>query len=475
MSWSTYWRALTQVQRIGLVAGAAIIIAAMLGLALWVLHDPYVSLAGNLSGERFTELAQALERARIPYRVGDNSDALEVPRSQLAHARVAAAGDAVSVAPSVGLEIFNEADFSANDFAQRINYQRALQGELTRTIQTVEGVRSARVHVVLADEGLFKRDTGKASAAVTLAMQPGKVLTRAQVRGIQRLVAASIPQIRIDDVVVLDDSGLGLSRAGADGDGDLSSAQLDAKRQADQYFEQKLTRLLQEIVPQSIVSVSVDTTLDHKQVKVTSEEPIAVRDTHVAGPAAGVLVRERETQHGRGAGLVPASEDASVDNFEREYEYKVGQRIEQALSTPGSIERISVAVAIQGAPAELDGGAIEKLVSHAVGIDQGRGDSLSVMLMPRAAPTLSATSPPLENRGAVSVKDRELRRVSTRTEVLSFPPIVVALAVAAVLALLFFLLRGMQRRAAAPSDAEVDALAAKVRQWLNDGAKRGHA
>src|SRR4051812_1127061 len=240
MVWSDYWKALGARQRIGLMAGAALIVIATVALAIWLLRDPYVPLASGLDGDSLDGVVRALERARLDYQVQDSGDAIRVPRSQLGRAHVAMSAGAGEVPQTVGLELFKETDFSSTDFAQRINYQRALQGELTRTIQSIAGVRGARVHVILPDAGLFRRDAAKATAAVSISMQPGRELTRPQVTGVQRLVAASVPEIKIDDVVVLDESGASLTRAARGSEDELSSTQLDLKRQVDQYFEAKL-------------------------------------------------------------------------------------------------------------------------------------------------------------------------------------------------------------------------------------------
>jgi flagellar M-ring protein FliF len=484
--WSDYWGALSSRQRIGLIAGAVLIVVVAIGSAWWLLRDPYVPLASGLTSERLNELAQELERAKLSYRVGSGADAVTVPQSQLGKARAAAAGGEFAVPPSVGLELFKETDFSTTDFAQRINYQRALQGELTRTIQTIAGVRSARVHVILADSALLKRNAAKASAAVSVMLHPGHQLTRAQVRGIQRLVAASVPEVKVDDVVVLDESGASLTRAPNEAEGDLSSAQLDLKRQADQYFESKLARLLQELAPRGVVSLSVDATLDYKQLRVTTEEPIATRAPTEKGQATGVLVKERQSQRGRGTGLLQTGDYggdyADADSTDSEYEYKVGHRIEQTLLAPGTIKRVSVAVALQGAPAEFSASDIELLVAHAVGIDRSRGDSVAVMVLPAVMAGGSGPDAVVSSRSPERAdgSDAQLQPQGTGKKRSTSNISVAALAAVALVALLAAVMgwarlraQSRTRRAAAGAEADIDAMAAKVRRWLSEGAGNG--
>ena len=491
MIWSDYWGALTLRQRAGLLAGILLIAAAVTGLGVWLLHDPYVPVASSLNSEQLNGLMKELDRQKVPYRVGAGADAVTVPQSQVGKARAAMEGADLGIPPNVGLELFKETDFSTTDFAQKINYQRALQGELTRTIQAIAGVRSARVHVILADGGLFKRAAAKASAAVTVAMQPGKALTPSQVHGIQRLVGASVPEIRIDDVVVLDESGTSLTRPGADSEGDVSTAQLELKRQADQYLEGKLRRLLQDLVPRGTASLSVDTVLDERQLRVTTEEPLGTRGSHETEHATGVLVKERQSRHGHESGLSQtASDTAEGDSADWEHEYVVGHRMEQTLSAPGSIKRLSVAVALQGAPADLSRSEVEQLVVNAVGIDRSRGDSVAVLLLPGPG-TGAAIVPsgvlmespparPVDPQGSAQSRGGGAEAAAVVGQDSSTLRLSIAVLAGVLLAMLGVVLVRRARPPHSQTDFEpadstvnIEAATARVREWLRQGAPDG--
>jgi flagellar M-ring protein FliF len=476
MGWSDYWGALSARRRTGLLVGVAIIVAATAALAVWLLRDPYVPLASGLAPEGMNEVARDLERAKIPFRIGAKGDEILVARSDVGKARATAADTQAGWPPSVGLELFKEPDFSSTDFAQRINYQRALQGELTRTIQTIAGVRAARVHVILADPGVFKRDSAKARAAVSVTLKPGRQLTATQVRGMQRLVAASVPEIALEDVVVLDESGASLTRASGE-QGEVASAQLDLKREADQYLAGKLTRLLQDLVPQGSASVSVDAKLDDRQLRVTTEEPIAARGSSDAQHATGVLVKERQSQRGRVSDSSMPVDTIDGDSTDIEYEYTVGRRVEQALSAPGSIRRLSVAVALQGAPPDLSSAAVEQLVANAVGIDRARGDSVAVLLMPALhAITATAAERPIAPPIAAGAVERAplLEWIHTVPQTwrweLIFGIAVLAFAVAA-----WWRTRSSPRseedRISEGAEPDAEAIATRVRQWLHEGVR----
>ena len=394
------WNGLGTRQRVGLALGLLAILLGSVAAGAWLLRDPLVPLAGELDAERVAGLSQVLERDRVAYQVADDGRGIAVPRSQLGKAR-AAAGAGLALPPSVGLEMFRDTDFSTTDFAQRINYQLALQGELTRTIQGLSGVRSARVHVVLPEAGLLRRNSTRPSAAVGMAMREGRALSRVQVRGIQRLVAASVPDMRPEEVAVFDASGASLGAAPA-GESEASTAQLELKRQVDGYLEAKLARLLDEVVPGGSVGLAVDATLDERQLRVTTEEPLAIAAKDAERPA-GVLSRERQVDR-----APPSSAEAggAAERSEWELEYRVGQRVEQTLAAAGSIRRLSVAVAVRGGPAELRAAAVEQLVAHAVGLDRGRGDAVTVMLLPAPArefESAHATATPAGPEGAAGL------------------------------------------------------------------------
>jgi flagellar M-ring protein FliF len=468
MALNNYWAALSRRQQAGFALGLLLIVAITVALAIWALRDPWVMVARDVPADRLVTLGRELAREKLEHRVGDDGASIEVRQSSVGRARAAAATGGVGLPPNVGLEIFKETDFSTTDFAQRINYQRALQGELTRTLQTIAGVRQARVHVVLPEGGVLKRGATKASAAVTLALLPGKTLTRAQVRGVQRLVASSVPEIKVDDVVVLDESGVSLVRDNSAGDIELSGAQLDMKRQVDGYLESKLTRLLEEMSPGVQVSLSVDTVLDYKQLKVTIDEPIAVPGAKEGERRSGVMVRERQVERTAGGTAAAGANATTRDSLDLDIEYKVGHRVEQSLLAPGTIRRISVAVAVHGAPAGLAESRIEQLVSHAVGVDRQRGDSVMVMMMgPSPVANVAYTMPAAAAKTMPMPAAREVLPASLAG--VPYATLVLALLFAAAIAW-FGLQRGQAARA---KDKQLADVAQQVRQWLGEDHESG--
>lgn len=190
----------------------ALIAAGLVCLALgsawfFLLRTPYGVLFNRLRVTDSAAIAAELDRKKIPYRLEDGGTTILVPTDRVDATRLTVASDDVPLKGQVGFELFNNSDLGITDFAQKVNYQRALQGELAKTIQTLDAVESARVLLSITDRSIFREDRVPSKASVTLLPRAGHRLTAQAVQGIQRLVAAAVPDLDPADVVVIDASG----------------------------------------------------------------------------------------------------------------------------------------------------------------------------------------------------------------------------------------------------------------------------
>lgn len=465
-----FWTPLSRGARLGVAAGLFVIVGLTTALGYWSLHEVYVPVATDLTADRLALATRALEASKIPFRVAPDASALEVPEPFAGRARIELAGSAAGVASNQGLELFNTTDFAATEFTQRVNYQRALQGELTRTIQAMDGIRATRVHLVLPESNGLRKQTTRPSAAVALALAPDRALSTAQVRGIQRLVAAAVPDISLDAVTLVDFSGRPLTGRGATGEGEGNAAQLELKRDADAYFEAKLHRLLSDVSPTQDFAVSVDTTLNFDSLKVTTEQPVAAGKPPENEREAGVVVREHQTVRTPNGSGTASQEVAEVTDSE--YEYKVGHRLEESLQLPGSIRRLSVAVVMHGSADAIMQADMERVIAHAVGAVPARGDQVAVLWLP--ATSLPNTLAQTTERGTIAASpnaplaDRGTNRSGLRTTVVAVLAgllLLTALAVAARVRLV----TSRRRSLATPlSEGELDALATRLQEWLRE-------
>lgn len=389
MSIKTMWADLSPVGKACLALGVAAVVGLTAALGYQVLKVDYVPVVTQASPEKLATAVREIEKLKVPYRIGGDGSTVEVPADQLGRVKVGVSG-AASGGSSVGFEIFNNSDFSTTEFTQKVNYQRALQGELARTIASMDGIANARVHLVLAESSYSRRQQYRPTAAVTVAMHPGQQLVSSQIRGIQRLVAASVPEIKLTDIAVIDQSGEALTKTSSGGGDEGQRWQLDLKREVDGYLEAKLKELLAHSDPAGEFTVSVDAALNLDDVKVTQEDVLTPDDGR-GGRATGVLVRERQSQRQDAslAAIDPASAPAGSGSLTRESEYRVGRRVEQVATAPGGVERISVAV-VARTSALMDESRIRDLARHALGIKDDRGDSVAVVLLPALSETVES-------------------------------------------------------------------------------------
>ena len=197
-----------------LLGGVFALVLLLLAIGYFLfLRTDYAVLAQGLRPTDASAIVAELDKRGVPYRLRDGGATILVPEGQADATRVAIAGSDAAARGQIGFELFNKSDMGLTNFAQKINYQRALQGELVRTITAMEGVETARVHLALPEKALFRGDRVEPKAAVTVTMKPGQTADPARVAGIQQLVAAAVPDLPQSKVVVLDAAGHVISPA----------------------------------------------------------------------------------------------------------------------------------------------------------------------------------------------------------------------------------------------------------------------
>lgn len=376
-----FWTGLTKNARIGLVSGVAFILILLAVTAWYVLRVEYQVLFADLKPQDAQAMTTELERLKIPYKLGDNGAAILVDQATVHNTRIKLMGKDFPLHGAVGFELFNNTDFGMTEFAQKINYQRALQGEITRTILGLAEVRDARVHLALPEQGLFKQATSRAKAAIHLTLRQGQSLRQEQITGIQRLVAAAVPSMAVQDVTIVDNRGVALTRvAGSEGESD-SSQRLDLKRDTETHLSRKAGAVLDRVFGPGQALVSVDVTLNMEQMRVTTEDVLAA-PSKSGSSAVGVIVRERETMRDQPAPLdARTSGTRASGHMQRDVDYAVGRRVEQVIGQPGSIRRIHAVVVVRQPLDTAQEEKLQRLLSAAVGAVAERGDTVVVQTL----------------------------------------------------------------------------------------------
>lgn len=388
----TVWARWGRGRRMLFTVSAAGVVAITIVIGVCALSSNYQVLFADLDPRDAAAIVDELKRMKVRYRLADNGSKILVEENVVHETRLRLMGRGVPLSGGVGFEIFDNKDVGMTEYTQKINYQRALQGELARTISSINEVRQARVHLVIAESSLFKRQKVKPKASVSLVMKPGTQLANEQISGIQRLVAASVPGLEPGAVTIVDQAGVMLSTA-ADDEEDIqqASGKLRLKKNAEDYFIRKISAVLDRAFGPGQAIVSVDVTLNFDDVKRTQQTIVPVRAG--GGEEAGAVVRKRQSVYrARGPAAKIADGEpygaASPDlSSTTEVEYELGKTIEQVVTSPGSIRRVSVGIVVPKLSAEQMQ-HVQDLVSMIVGFNGDRGDAISVQSIDRmmAAP-----------------------------------------------------------------------------------------
>ncbi len=470
---SEFWAGLGRGARTGLVVGILLIVGLMVALGIWAYRPDYQVLFADVAPRDAAAMTAELDKMKTPYTLGEGGTAILVPRDLVYKTRLALMGKDVPLHGAVGFEVFNNADFGMTEFVQKVNYLRAIQGELTRTILAIDGIQSARVHLALPDQGLFKKAATKPKASVTLSMKPGKVISPAQVAGIQRLVAASVPDIVSSDVTVLDQLGVALTRVnGDDEQGASGGAQLDAKRSTEEYLVKKVTAVLDRTFGAGEAIASVDVALNLDRGKLTTEEVLPAKGGASNSSPTGVIVRERHSMRDPdNATTIGGAKPAAGGTTTSESDYSVGRRVEQVAIAGGTVRRMTVSVVVKQSLSDDQLEKLKEVVSLAVGFNGQRGDAIVVNSMDRlvtastapGVPAASAVDNNIVIPGKVSGPDPMSAKVVIWV-------LVALLALVTIAGLVFLVLRRAPARAPLLLDnAGREQMLADVRRWIATG------
>lgn len=407
-------------RQIGLMIGLAGSVALAVYLVLWAQEPSYGLLYSGLAGADAAQVTEALERAGISYRLEQGSSAVLVPAAKIHEARLQLATEGLPRDSLVGLEFLDQDQpFGTSSMIETARYQRALAGELSRSIGTLESVASARVHLAIPKSSVFIREQARPTASVLVDLRAGRLLDDAQVAGIVHLVASSIPGMAAADVTVVDQKGQLLTRLQQDIGSALSSEQFEHGRKVEQTYVERIVDILTPIVGGDGVRAQVTAELDFSTIEATSEDyggdPQAVRSEQsdeqrnpsdapfgVPGalsnqpPPAGTVAPAQTNQT---ADAASGNESPIATSRSSTRNYEVDRIVSHTTQPPGGVKRLSVAVVVDDrdqtdaedkttratrTPEEMD--YLARLVRDAIGFNAARGDSVNVINLPFRKP-----------------------------------------------------------------------------------------
>ncbi len=392
------WDKLGAKLRVGIVAVATLGIIAAIAVATFG-GAPKRVLFSGLDPRDAAAVVAALDAAKIPYALDGGGTVIQVPSTDVDRARLMLAEQDLPKTGNVGFEMFAEQSFGLTEFAQKVNYRRALQGELERTIGALEPIASVRVHITQPDRAVFADERVPPTASVTVDLRPGRELGDRQVGSIRHLVAAAVEGLEAGEVTVVTTDGALLSRGGTD---EESAAALDYEVDLERDLEKRLTRLLERTVGVGGVEVTVAAEVDFSHTDTTEEsydpEQSAIRseslqESHEGTGAArpfGVAGAEANQPGGPSANTAGSADDSS--RMVRARNYEINKTVVHTVGPKAATRRLTVAVLVDGhyTPAE-DGsepvfaprsddelGELQTVVENAMGFNSARGDRVKL-------------------------------------------------------------------------------------------------
>ncbi|MGI0118587.1 flagellar basal-body MS-ring/collar protein FliF [Zooshikella sp. RANM57] len=369
------WHSISQKHRASFII---ILVAVLLLTAIsifFLFSNNYTLLFSNLSQQEQGLIVKELNRSNIDYTIDDQSN-LYVDPSQLHKARLAIANSGLEQNQLPGFELFDQADYGISKFAQKINYQRALQGELVRTINTLAEVKFSRVHIVLPETSAFRTNASKAKASVTLALHPGKKLNAQQIEGLRTLVASAVPGLITNQVMVIDQKGQQLS---TDVNKYSAFSSINQKRDLELFYQKKVERLLNRVVDTDQYTVNIDIELNQVSESIHQERSIPVSENGKAIIKQAIEDKKYHVSNDKQSDMT-LTERLTDEHIIREFVFSKETRTKK--QPAGTINSITVAVLLSS---NLDTTAQNKLtdlIAKSVGLQPNRGDSISVSVIP---------------------------------------------------------------------------------------------
>lgn len=361
-------------------------------------------LYDDLSAIDSGAIAGKLEQNEIAYKVSDDGTRVSVPADAVGRARMLLAQEGLPNGGSMGYEIFDkQSGFGTTNFVQNINQVRALEGELARTISSLEQIRSARVHLVLPQRELFSRESRSATGSVFLSLRPGAKLSQEQILSIQSLVSSAVPDMKAETVSVIDSNGQLLARGGENSDSMMPMKAEEMRRNYESRMTQSIEDILGRIVGYGRVRANITAELNFDRITTNEElfdpESAVIRSSQVVEennlervPPAGDVSVQNNLPGIASDLLVDPKPSLEANKIEEVTNFEISKTIRNTIRETGEIKRLSVAVLVDGTyTTDADGNKIYKprpqeeldriaaLVRSAIGYDEKRGDTLEVV------------------------------------------------------------------------------------------------
>jgi flagellar M-ring protein FliF len=385
----TEFRKFTPGQKLVAVAALGALLVGGYFLVSWKAAPTYAPLYTNLAPSDASAIIDKLNSSGTSYQLGAGGTEILVPQSQVYSTRIAMSSAGLPDSSDTGYSLLDKEGVTTSQFKQQIDYQRALEGELEKTIDSMSGVEGSAVHLAIPQQDVFNDSSSKPTAAVLITTSAADVLTSAQVQSIVYLVSSSVPGMNSDSVTVTDSQGNVLKAPGQGGASDVADASTQSQQtQAyDNHLQTELQAKLDSIVGPGHSNVTVNAQLNFDQSETTTDEYIKSN----LPPVSQTTTKETYTGSGspNASGTVGStgtsgsgSKNGKYSNTSTTVNNALGTKRTHQETAPGGVKNEAISVALDSSVKNLDIGAITSLVKSAAGYNAARGDSLAVQALP---------------------------------------------------------------------------------------------
>ena len=375
------WNGLDGAQKLGMLFLIVLTIIAATFFLSKALEPDWVVLYSDLSEVDTLNIVEGMKKNGYRYKISEDHKSILVPSKFKDELRIYVAENDLIKNKDTGFELLDDMQLGSTDFKNKLTKQRIFQGELVRSIEKIQGIRFARVQIAEPERSIFDDSDEKPTASVILVLDPGHKLTSAQVKAIKNLVAYSIPRMTPEQVFITDQSGNNLSDETSKNSTDMESFKGNLEKDT----AKKVSNVLEKIVGKGNVSVQVNADIDFNSAKATIESYIPVGDNKETGVVTSSQTETETYENPNNVqnpqNLTPpvtVNRNLNYTKQKTSVNYNVSKEVKQVVYAPGTIKRLSIAVAINKVLTDEEKDEIKNLVQSASGVDFSRGDTISI-------------------------------------------------------------------------------------------------
>ncbi len=393
------WNKLPRSQKVALIAIFLIVTSSLIFISVMATKEKFTPLFTGMSPNDAGEIIDFLKEKGIPYKLRDNGRIIEVPDKRVYETRIELATQGLPKGGISGFEILNDIQFGATDFERRTRYYLALQGELVRTIKSIESVEDARVHIVVPEESVFLRDKNPATASVLLKLKRGAELTSPQIRAIANLVASGVEGLSWEDVTIIDVEGNDLSAQVIAGGSTPTSTgtiktQLELKEAFEKQLEARVKSMLEQIfgLGNVVVRIFADMDFDYTQTAKVTFTPLQNPDGSQGGVRSEEIIEETSINYTGTSGGVPGTtsniptyplidDESGANQYHKIHSvsnYELNKEEQTHTNAPGKITRLTASAWVDGDLSAVELSLVEQSIAGAIGFEPSRGDVINV-------------------------------------------------------------------------------------------------